>query len=123
MYYINLELSRLLNTEFVTREVDGVAEEGIWIPIKRNHMIYGKGRTIFLPLAMRDMQPNARGYTHYISLLIRDKKIRQKLFYKDGFINLKFLGNAKPRKTLIQHMKVKDVSLKEAMEKDSEENE
>lgn len=123
MYYINLELSRLLNTEFITREVDGVAEEGIWIPIKRNFMVYGKGRAIFLPLVMRDMQPNARGYTHYISLLIRDKKSRQKLFYKDGFINLKFLGNAKPRQSLIQHMRVKDVSLKDAMEKDSEENE
>lgn len=123
MYYIDLELSRLLNTEFVTREVDGAAEEGIWIPIKRNGLIYGKHRTIYLPMIMREMQPNPRGCTHYISLYIKDKRERHKLIYKDGFINLKFLGNAKPIQSFSKRIRAKDVSLEEAMEKEREENE
>lgn len=96
MYFVDIELSKLRNTEFITRTVDGLEEEGLWIPIKKNGLVFGRHRTVHLKCLMKDRQPNPYGISHYISLYVKDPKIRQ-TFIDDGFGKaLMFIGNAKP---------------------------
>lgn len=96
MYYIDIDLSKYRDAEFVTRDVDGIPEEGIWIPIKRNGFVFGRHKTVHARFLMKERQPNLYGISHYLSMYVKDKKLRDE-FLENGFKNeFNFVGYAKP---------------------------
>lgn len=118
MYYIDIELSKLLKTEFINREVDGVEEKGIWIPIDRNFLHYGKKGRLHLRLLMKDMQVDPVGYTHFLALYIPKNEDRKKVIENGDWMFLRFLGKAKPSFVYGAKVHKNVIPLDEALEKD-----
>lgn len=118
MYYLDINLSRYLNTEFVTMEVDGEAEEGIWIPIKRNGLHFGNNKSVHARFMMIDRQPNKFGMSHFVAMYIPDEETRQRFFELGRERNMHYIGYARPSSKYRVGMNAKITPLDEAMEKD-----
>lgn len=88
-------LSKLLDVSYETREVDGVPQECIVIPLEKNGLKrHPKSGNVMVELAMYEQRPNAWRTTHYVSwVLPRELYLKYKEYgLSDRFT---FFGNAK----------------------------
>lgn len=95
MIYGNIELTKFICSEIHTREVNGVIEECISIPIRSNGLSKSKSGRVFMPYSMKERRPNPDNITHYVSVNIKDEKIRKRIEEYGFANNLKFIGYAK----------------------------
>lgn len=94
-FYIRAYLSKLLDVSYETREVDGVPQECIIIPLHKNGLKKDpRTGSVGFSLGMYERRPNAWGHTHYISWLLPEGLYAQ---YKDLGLTERFtlFGHAK----------------------------
>lgn len=95
MIYGNMELSKFICSEIHEREVNGVIEECISIPIRLNGLKKSNSNRVFMPYTMNERRPNPDNITHYVSVNIKDEKLRDEIERYGFSNNLKFIGYAK----------------------------
>lgn len=97
MYGITLKMDKLLGVEIEHKEFEGKVVPFISFPIDVNGLLVSdNGRnTIRWNLCMYERAPNAFEQSHYLSIYIKDPKIRQ--YYKENGWDdkLRFFGGAR----------------------------
>lgn len=94
MMLIEVDLHRLIGVDIEQREVDGVVQDCVSIPIKPNGIKQGYRHTLKLYLGATRKHANPQGQTHYLSvhfMSIDDYIKADNLGYMDD--QLKFVGN------------------------------
>ena len=118
MLYESIDLTKFRNVEIEKREIEGKIEECISIPIERNGLYKSDIGRVFLQAFLMDRRPNPDNRSHFISMCIRDEKLREeieRLGFKD---NLNYIGYAKMyNKNRKCYFRKDKVSLDEALEK------
>lgn len=72
-FYIRAYLSKLLDVSYETREVDGVPQECIIIPLHKNGLKKDpRTGSVGFSLGMYERRPNPWRHTHYISWILPD---------------------------------------------------
>lgn len=117
MFFIDIKLNSLRNTEIHQREVDGTVEDCISIPIRSNGLIVKKRREIHLYALMKERTPNPEKVTHYIVPYIKDKFLFSKLINTGWWKTMFYLGTAKKCFGMSEKKSKGHVSLDEAMER------
>lgn len=105
MTLIEVDLHRLVGVDIEQREVDGVVQDCISIPIKPNGIKRGYRNTLKLYLGATRKNPNPLGQTHFLSvhfMSAEDYGRAMDLGYMDD--QLKYVGNIRnysrtPKKT------------------------
>lgn len=118
MFYESIELTKFRNVEIEQREIDGKMEECISIPIERNSLYKLNNGRVFLKTFLIEKRPNPDNQSHFVSVCIRDEKLREEIerlgFRKD----LNYIGYAKVyNKNRKYYYRQDKVPLDEAMEK------
>lgn len=87
-------LSLLLGVSYEVREVDGVPQQCIVIPLEKNGLERSRGGSVFIHLGMFEKRPNPFRQTHYITWMLPDKLYKEyrELGLADRFT---FFGAAK----------------------------
>lgn len=117
MYVGNIELNKLIGAEIHEREFNGSMVKCISIPLDINGMSLTDSMKVYLHFSLKPMRPNRYNQTHYMSLEIKDKYIRD-LVNSLGFEkSLKFIGNATLYDSVINGYRKRVFSLDEAMDK------
>lgn len=118
MFYESIELTKFRDVEIEKRLIDGKIEECISIPIERNSLYKTNNGRIFLSAFLIEKRPNPDNHSHFVSICIKDEKLRkeiERLGFKD---NLNYIGYARVHNRKRKYYFRKDkVSLDEAMEK------
>lgn len=97
MYGITLRMDELLGIEIEQKEFHGKVVPFISFPMEVNGLMLSNGNKnkIRWNLCMYERSPNIFGQSHYLSIYIKDPKIRE--FYKENGWDskLRFFGVAK----------------------------
>ena len=119
MYFLNIDLSRLMFTEFHEREVNGELVKCISIPLDINGIMIRRNKEPHLYCLMKERQPNPNGELFAIIPYISSKRTFATLYKNGWWRNMYFLGKVtKYRGTKIEYGKYKNknaVSLDDAM--------
>lgn len=122
MYFLNIDLSRLMFTEFHEREVNGELVKCISIPLDINGIMMRRKNEPHLYCLMKERQPNPNGELFAIIPYISSKRTFATLYKNGWWRNMYFLGKVtKYRGTKIEYGKYKNknaVSLDDAMERE-----
>lgn len=96
MFYVCIELSRMLCTEIEEREINGRMEQCISIPMSINGIEMSKRGNIYLNLNLVERRELGRSNeTHYASVIFWDKDMYEKIKELGYEKNLKYVGYAK----------------------------
>lgn len=122
MYFLNIDLSKLLNTEFHEREVNGEVVKCISIPLDMNGIIIRRRREPHLYCLLKERQPNPNGELFSVIPYISSKKLFAQLLNSGWWRTMYYLGKVtKYRGRLDSKNKYKNnnaVSLDDAMERE-----
>lgn len=122
MFFLNIDLSKLRNTEFHEREIEGKVEKCISIPIESNGLVIRGRKEVHLYALMKERKPNPDGITHTVVPYITSKKLFAELISNGWWKSMYYLGKVskKYQRNLNNpfYNNNNSVSLDEAMEKD-----
>lgn len=115
-YQILLKLTSFNNAIITREEINGIEEEGVFIPLKYNSIFRTRGGEIAVNLYAKEKKPNAYGQSHVISNKMSKKKY---LELKELGFETAFIGNMKiVRNSGYNYLKTPNkVSLDEALER------
>lgn len=109
-YTLQLKLSNYLGSRILPIENDeGVIEDCLVIPIKRNDLSVSKSKNVYAKAFMtRSMNGNIKGWSHYLRMKV-GREVYNKLLSL-GY-SVPYLGNAKPSSWDL-NIKGKDMKVK-----------
>lgn len=123
--FARLHLGKLYGTEYEEREVDGVMEEGIWIPMRPNGIVKSRSYGASLPVTILEKKYRGTGkyyhQSHLAAVDFRNNKEQLERLQELGWANPLFIiGYAYKDGAYYFHNNnnEKKVSITDAMERD-----
>lgn len=122
--FARLHLGKLYGTEYEEREVDGVMEEGIWIPMRPNGIVKSRSYGASLPVTILEKKYRGTGkyyhQSHLAAVDFRNNKEQLKRLQELGWANPLFIiGYAyKDGAYYFHNIDDKKPNIDEAMERD-----
>lgn len=97
MIVMNIELTKFIGAEIHERDIMGKVQKCISIPIEENAIKISSSGRAFVDMSLNNMKPNKNNESYYISVIIRDKKKRERVRELGYDVDLKFIGKAANR--------------------------
>ena len=94
-FFARLHLGKLYGAEYEEREVDGVMEEGIWIPMRPNGIMKSRSYGASLPITILEKKYRGTGkyyhQSHLAAVDYRKDKEQLKRMQELGYANPLFI--------------------------------
>lgn len=98
MFYQEIILSKFRSTSLEQREINGIMEDCIVIPLRINGIVRYKSGKVVLSTVIHPKKPNAYNETHYVSVCIGDPEVREENKRLGFAKDLMFIGRFKDNK-------------------------
>ena len=93
--FARLHLGKLYGAEYEEREVDGVMEEGIWIPMRPNGIVKSRSYGASLPVTILEKKYRGTGkyyhQSHLAAVDFRNNKVQLQRLQELGWANPLFI--------------------------------